>query len=90
MQEQELVNKIRDYIKTHYNAEYNGYINVEKLETGYKLSIGIPSYMSPTTISMDTENEEEFLNYIYSELRRRNYVRVDFYKVKRQNELREE
>jgi len=76
MQEQELVQKIHDFIKETYKAEYIGYLNVEKLNPGYKFSIGIPSYMSPTVLINYCETDEEFLDYIYSELKSRNYMRV--------------
>ena len=90
MQEQELIAKIRDYIKSIYSAEYVGYLNVEKLNPGYKFSIGIPSYMCPTTFAIDCETDDEFLEYVYSELRSRNYIRLWIYKVLRQNDSREE
>lgn len=73
-----------------YSAEYTGLLRVEKLTTGYKFTIGIPSYMVPTTLATNCETDEEFLNYIYSELRSRNYIRLDIYKVHRENDSREE
>lgn len=90
MEEQELEQKIRDYIMRCYNAEYVGYLKVEKLNPGYKCILGIPSYMLPTSIAIDCETDDEFLKYIYSELRSRNYVRQDVYKVVRNSETREE
>lgn len=83
MTEIELTQTIRDYIKTLYNACYIGWLHVEKLYPGYRLSIGIPSYMFPTTIAGDWETEEAFLADIYEEFRTRNYMRVYFYKVHR-------
>lgn len=90
MQEQELVQTIRDYIKNLYSADYVGLLRVDKLNPGYKFSIGIPSYMCPTTFAIDCETDEEFLEYVYKELRSRNYIRLDIYKVLRQNDSREE
>ena len=90
MQQLELINLIRDYIKNWYNAEYTGYLNVDKINGTYIFSIGIPSYMIPTTISIDCDTDEEFLNFIYAELRSRNYIRLEIYKVLRQNDSREE
>lgn len=90
MTEQELELKIRDYIKTLYNAEYNGILTVTKTENIYRFSIAIPSYMTLTSLAMETESEQEFLDYIYEELRTRNYVRVYFYKVTRTEDLTEE
>lgn len=81
MNEQELAQEIRDYIKSLYNADYIGYLEVEKLNPGYKMSIGIPSYMFPTVLAGDFETDEEFLDYIFEDLRTRNYLRQDYYKV---------
>lgn len=88
MQEQELIKKIHDCIKSYYNAEYIGYMNVEKLEEGYKFSIGIPNDTSPTTISTNIDDAEQFLEYVCLELRKRNYMRVEFYKAIKQHEDR--
>jgi hypothetical protein len=90
MQEQELIQTIREYIKTWYKADYIGLLTVEKLNPGYKFSIGIPSYMTPTTLNIDCETDEEFLDFIYAELRSRNYMRLDIYKVIRTNDSKEE
>lgn len=86
MQLPELEKKILDYIKTAYNAEYAGLLEVTKEDTIYTLKIGIPSYMSPTTITIDTDSEDSFLEYIYSELKSRNYMRLEIYKIVRTNE----
>ena len=86
----ELEQAIRDYIIYWYKAEYTGLIRVDKLDPGYKCVLGIPSYMMQTSLAIDCETDEEFLNYIYSELRIRNYVRKDVYKVVRTSNTREE
>jgi len=90
MDELELAQQIRDYIKSWYNAEYQGLLRVEKLNPGYKFSIGLPCYMMPTTLATDCATDEEFLDYVYSELRSRNYMRLEIYKVVRQNDSKEE
>lgn len=90
MNEQELAQAIRDYIKTIYNAEYIGLLSVEKFNPGYKMTIGIPSYMIPTSIACDYDNDDDFLNYIYLELKTRNYIRQDVYKVIRTSQSKEE
>lgn len=90
MTEIELTQAIRDYIKTLYKAHYTGWLKVEKLNPGYKVSIGIPSYMFPTTIAGDWATEEEFLNFVYEDLRIRNYMRVYFYQVYRMTRSEEE
>ena len=90
MQEQELAKKIREYIKTLYNADFTGLLEVEKLNPGYKCILGIPSYMIQTSFAINCETEEEFLEYVYSEFRSRNYIRQEFYKVTRTFNSREE
>jgi len=83
MTEIELEQAILDYITTLYKACFIGWLKVEKLNPGYKMSIGIPSYMFPTTVAGDWETDEDFLNFVYEDLRIRNYMRVWFYKVHR-------
>lgn len=83
MTEIELEQTIRDYIMTLYKACFIGWLQVEKLNPGYKLSIGIPSYMFPTTIAGDWATDEDFLNFVFEDLRIRNYMRVYFYKTHR-------
>ena len=73
-----------------YQAKYTGYIKVEHLNPGYKLSLGIPSYMTQTSIATDIDDETEFLNFIEKELKSRNYLRQDYYKVTRTFNTREE
>lgn len=90
MQEQELAQTIREYIRTWYKADYIGELSVKKTEAGYIFSIGVPSYMSPTTISIECDTDEQFLEFIQSELRSRNYMRLDIYKVIRTNDSKEE
>lgn len=46
--------------------------------------------MSPTTISIECDTDEQFLEFIQSELRSRNYMRLDIYKVIRTNDSKEE
>ena len=86
----QLENLIRDYIKFWYEAEYTGFLKVIKNPPTYTWKIGLPSYMVPTTITIDCDTDEEFLNYIYSEIRSRNYIRLEIYKVTRNMNTREE
>ena len=83
MNRPELVHEILDYIRKVYKAEYVGYIEVTEENSIYVLCIGIPNYMMPTTISGEFENDQDFLNYVYEELRKSNYMRVYFYEVTR-------
>ena len=91
MDEVELAQTIRDYIKLLYKAEYTGLIRVDKLNPGYRCVLGIPSYMSPTTIASNHTNDQDFLDFIFNEIRSRNYMRIEFYKVIREeNDSRKE
>lgn len=90
MQVQELEQQIRDFIKSWSNAEFVGYLKVEKLNPGYKFIIGIPSYMAQTSIATDIDSPEEFLEFIKQELKSRNYIRQDYYRVYRMKDSREE
>lgn len=90
MNELELTQKILDYIKIWYKAEYIGYIKVEKTDTEYRCILGIPSYMIPTSFATNAETDEEFLEYVYKELRVKNYIRRDVYQVVRTPDTKEE
>jgi hypothetical protein len=90
MSKQELIQAILDYIRTWYNANYIGFIDVILNNPGYTFVIGIPSYMTLTTINCDCDNDTDFLNFIYEELRKRNYVRQEVYVVHRKPEPRKE
>lgn len=86
MSEQELVQEILDYIKTTYKAEYTGLLEVSVSDTLYSCTIGIPSYMSPTTISCEASSDDEFLSFIKQEFLERNYMRLYIYKVVKEDE----
>lgn len=81
MKREDLKQAILDYIRTWYNAEYVDFIEVKQEDNLYSLSMGIPSYLTKTHISGEFETDELFLEYIYKEIRERNYMRVYFYKV---------
>ena len=69
MTNDELATTIREFIKTNYQATYNGLLEVESLsEGGYKLILGIPSYMAQTQIACNVDDQDTFLEFIYSEL----------------------
>lgn len=78
--DQTLEKKICDIIKRIYNAEYIGYIKVEELNPGFKLILGIPNEMIPTTIATDIDDPHIFLSFIEKELKSRNYIRQWYYK----------
>lgn len=86
----ELEQAILDYIRNWHSADYVGTIEVTVENGVYKLALGIPSYMCLTTIGGEFSSDEDFLNFIYEEIRKRNYMKVDFYKVYRTETIREE
>lgn len=90
MDKPELAQKIRDFMIVWYKATYTGRLEVTKDNTGYMFLIGIPSYMAPTTITADFDTDDEFLDFIYKELKTRNYIRQYVYKVTRTENSREE
>lgn len=100
MRRPELEQKILDYIETLYKAKYVGLLEVEQIDEInpvtqevqplYKFKIGVPSYMVPTTTSINIDNDDAFLAYIYEDLRVRNYMKLDKYKVIRTENTREE
>ena len=78
--------QILDYIVNLYKANYTGPMKVTNENGLYTLMLGIPNIDTPTFISLQTDSSEEFLKYVFDELRTRNYMRVYFYKVNR-NEI---
>jgi len=87
MRRQDLEQKTHGFIKSYYNAEYNGELIVDKEDDVYSLSLAIPSYMAKTNIGGQFESDDLFLDYIEKELKLRNYIRVYFYKVVKTNKI---
>lgn len=83
MSNKELEKKILDYIVEIYKANYTGKLEVTNKNGIYVLKLGVPSADIPTNISLQTDNAEEFLEYIKKELRDRGYMRVYFYRIQR-------
>lgn len=100
MRRPELEQKILDYIKSLYKADYIGLLEVEQIDEVnlvtqevqplYKFKIGVPSYMVPTVTSINVDNDDDFLTFIYEDLRVRNYMKIDKYKVVRTENIKEE
>jgi len=90
MQRLDLEQTIHEFIRNWYRADYVGLLIVNEKNGYYTLVMGLPSYMLPTTISLECSSDDDFLNYIYNELKVRNYMRLDIYKVKRHEDSREE
>lgn len=87
MQTEELESKIRDCIISLYEATYNRRLEVKHENGIYTLILGIPDDVIPTSISIQTEDPQEFLDYVCSELKIRNYMRIYFYQVRRKDNL---
>lgn len=92
MNNKELEKKIHDFIIRVYKSKYIGRLEVSNQNGIYVLLLGVPSPDFPTTISLQTEDAQEFLDYVEDELKNRDYMRVYYYNVKRkeQNELQQE
>jgi hypothetical protein len=58
-----MITKILDLIKELYCKEYIGKIEVEKLHVGYAVKFWLDKN-TPTTISAEIENEEDFLQFM--------------------------
>lgn len=82
----QLEQKIHGYIKSLYNATFNGLLRVDKLESGYTLVIGIPIDTIPMYISYGIDDEAEFLKFVCKEIASRNLIRRHFYKIEKINE----
>ena len=90
MQRPELTQEILDYIRSYYKADYIGLADTTQEDTKYSFIIGIPSYMSPTYISCDASSDEEFLEYVFKEIRERNYMRLYIYRTIRTYDSKEQ
>ena len=83
MSNKDLETKIHDLIRKLYKAKYNGTLEVTNKNGIYVLKLGVPTPELATQISLQTDSEEEFLEYLEKELKDRDYMRVYYYKVKR-------
>jgi len=68
-----------------YSATYVGLLEVHEEDGLYTLKMGLPSYMSPMTMSLETDSDTSFISFIQEELRTRNYTRIDKYSVVRED-----
>lgn len=80
---------VLDLIKKIYCVEYNHRLEVFKMEgtdnepTTYILHMYIHTQRNqPMVISYQCETDEEFLSFVERELKLRNLIRSDFYKIK--------
>lgn len=86
MRDKELESRILDYITKIYKATYTGKLEVNSNKGIYVLTLGVPSADIPTSISLQTDDAEEFMTYIEKELRDRDYMRIHFYRIKKVEE----
>ena len=70
-----------------YKATYNRRLEVKNTDGIYTLILGVPDDLIPTSISFQTEDSQAFLDYVYEELRTRNYMRTYFYQVRKKDNL---
>lgn len=75
-----MVTKILDLIKELYCKEYIGKIEVEKLHVGYAVKFWLDKN-TPTTISAEIENEEDFLQFMREELKNRYWHHNTYYHI---------
>lgn len=83
MRREDLEQRIHDFFHKEYEASYNGRMEITQEGSIYSFLLGVPSYMAPTHISMETESDEDFMKFLEQELKSRNYVRVHFYRIKK-------
>lgn len=86
----DLATTILGYIETTYEASYTGLLTVNQEDDVYKFTIGVPSYMVPTVMITQADTDADFLTFIREELRHRNYMRLEIYKVIKTDETIEE
>lgn len=79
----ELETKIHEYIEHLYKAKFTNRLEVNHSNGIFELILGLPVDDIPTTISLQTDDEEKFLEYVCNELKSRNYLRIKFLNVKR-------
>lgn len=75
-----MVTKILNLIKELYCREYIGEIKVEKLPVGYTVKFLLDKN-TPTTISAEIENEEDFLQFMRKELKNRYWHHNTYYHI---------
>lgn len=83
MQTQEIEQVIRDYFEQIYKAKYVSRLSVKEIKDrdeviGYTLTLDMNNRDKPITMSSDG-TPEQFLAYIYEEIRSRQLIRVDYY-----------
>ena len=84
---------IKELIENIYNCKYKGLIRVSEttydhpecrspIHLGYQVEIGLNKDEKPIVLAIDG-NEQDFLNFIKSELKKNRYNFVDFFTAER-------
>ena len=77
----EFENKVLDIISKLYEREYIGKLHISRIKPfGFKLTLGMNNVDKPIVIAAQL-NEEDFLKYVYNELRERNFVAAVHYSM---------
>lgn len=75
-----LESKIFDFIQCNYKVKFLGSVKVEESDGEYCLLLTLNNYMVPMQICYQGTSED-FEQFIYKELIKRNLVQVDYYKI---------
>lgn len=81
-----LEDKIFKFIESEYEATFLGKVKVditteENQPIEYTLGLILSNYMIPLYISMQTNDEDKFYNYVCKELQQRNLSVVKYFKL---------
>lgn len=82
----ELETKICNFIEKKYEAKFLGKVEVEINDLDYCLNLTLNNYMIPIVICAQSSDDENFYEYITKELSMRDLIRVDYLKLVKQNE----
>lgn len=75
-----MVTKILNLIEELYCKKYTGKLEVEKLPVGYSAKFWLDKN-TPTYISAQIENEEDFLHFMRDELKNRYWHHNTYYHI---------
>ena len=78
--------KIFNFIEEKYKATFLGKVEVKIDNDEYCLNLSLNNYMVPMVICSQSENDDNFYNFITKELSLRDLVRVDYLKLVKTDE----
>lgn len=82
MDTKDLESAVLDIIKCVYEKEYTGKLKVIKLKSGYKLQLFLGNDDIPHEYAFDG-NHEQFLKFIYKELKKVHWDSIEFSQLKK-------